>query len=94
MSALPRIDDVTPPQRNHVYYKFKKLQTEVERHAQIERDNFILLKHLSDIMTAKRIDNIWLYNQPKYEITYFDFQITHIRYVLYCYINSHCDPVH
>ncbi len=63
--ALPRIDDVTPPQRNHVYVKCKKLQTEAERHAKIERDNFILLKHLNEIMTAKRIDNCWMYEHPK-----------------------------
>lgn len=63
--ALPRIDDVTPPRRNHVYIKCKKLQSEAERHAQIERDNFILLKHLNKIMTDKRVDNFWLQENPK-----------------------------
>lgn len=63
--ALPRIDDVSPPQRNHVYIKCKKLQHEAERHAQIERDNFILLKHLNKIMTDKRVDNFWLQENPK-----------------------------
>ncbi|XP_065202110.1 uncharacterized protein LOC135832651 [Planococcus citri] len=66
ITALPRIDDVTPPKRSHVYVKCKKIQTEAERHAQIERDNFILLKHLNDIMHIKRVDNCWLYEHPKF----------------------------
>lgn len=65
MKALPRIDDITPPIRNHIYFKCKKLQLEVERHATIERDNFILLRHLHEIMAAKRIDDRWLDQQPK-----------------------------
>lgn len=66
-SALPRIDDVSPIERKHVHLKCKKLQMEAERQSQIERDNFILLKHLSNIMTGRRLDNLWLCELPKLE---------------------------
>ena len=64
-TALPRIDDVSPAERNHVYLKCKKLQIEAERQKRIERENFILLTHLNEIMTAKRVDNSWLCDLPK-----------------------------
>lgn len=64
-SALPAIDVGPPPQRAHVCCKLKKLQSELERSARIEEDNFRLLQRMSSIMRTNRLDNRWLADPPK-----------------------------
>ncbi|BES88627.1 Hypothetical protein NTJ_01433 [Nesidiocoris tenuis] len=58
-AALPAIDNAPPPLRVHVCYKLKKIQKENERCTQIISDNFMLLQHLSGIMSTTRIDHFW-----------------------------------
>ncbi|KAJ8911192.1 hypothetical protein NQ315_006035, partial [Exocentrus adspersus] len=58
-SALPAIDTSPPPYRSHVAIKSKKQQKENERCMKIERDNFILLQKMEDIVKTSRIDNSW-----------------------------------
>ncbi|CAH0389556.1 unnamed protein product [Bemisia tabaci] len=65
-SALPAIDVEPPATRGHVLYKSKKLQKESERCAQITEDNFILIRHLSDIMRTHRVDNYWIQEPPTF----------------------------
>lgn len=66
MSARPAIDTKSPRQHDHVQRKWKKQQNERERQQQIERENLRLLQKLGDIMSSKRMNNLWLQPRPKY----------------------------
>lgn len=67
MSARPAIDTKSPRRHDHVQRKWKKLQNERERQQQIERENLRLLQKLGDIMSTKRMNNLWLEPRPKYD---------------------------
>ncbi|EDV93699.1 uncharacterized protein LOC6563105 [Drosophila grimshawi] len=66
MSARPAIDTRTPRQHDHVQRKWKKQQNERERQQQIERENLRLLQKLGDIMSSKRMNNLWLEPRPNF----------------------------
>ncbi|OXU17179.1 hypothetical protein TSAR_013296 [Trichomalopsis sarcophagae] len=51
--ATPTVNVKTPDRRPHVRYDAKRLQLERERQTQIARDNFILFKRLTEIMSGK-----------------------------------------
>uniref|UniRef100_A0A2C9KCI5 Cilia- and flagella-associated protein 97 n=1 Tax=Biomphalaria glabrata TaxID=6526 RepID=A0A2C9KCI5_BIOGL len=56
--ATATVDTKAPQTYLHLHLKMKKLQLEEERLAMIERDNLLLLKKMSCIMTSRgRIDN-------------------------------------
>lgn len=46
--------------------KTKKYQKEQERCTQILLNNGILWRHLNEIMSTRRVDNRWDYEQPKF----------------------------
>lgn len=58
---MPTVNMTTPDRRPHVRYDAKRTQLERERQAQIARDNFVLFKRLTEIMSGKL--------QRKYPIT-------------------------
>lgn len=66
MKANPRIDFHPPADHNHVTFKLKKVQKELERQRQIENENIRLLQRLGSIMTKKRIDNFWQTPRPNF----------------------------
>ncbi|EDW15216.1 uncharacterized protein LOC6573689 [Drosophila mojavensis] len=66
MSARPAIDTKSPRRHDHVQRKWKKLQNERERQQQIERENLRLLQKLGDIMSTKRMNNLWLEPRPNF----------------------------
>ncbi|XP_011501680.1 PREDICTED: uncharacterized protein LOC105365263 [Ceratosolen solmsi marchali] len=51
--AKATVNMKTPERRPHILYKAKRLQFERDRQEQIARDNFILYKRLTDIMSGK-----------------------------------------
>ncbi|XP_017774885.1 PREDICTED: uncharacterized protein LOC108561456 [Nicrophorus vespilloides] len=65
-SALPVIDNRTPPTREHVSTKLKKKQKEVERIAKIEVENLNLLRKMNFIMRTNRVDNYWTKPLPNF----------------------------
>ncbi|XP_050528730.1 uncharacterized protein LOC126898573 [Daktulosphaira vitifoliae] len=65
-SATARVDTKSPQEWNHVVKKQKKLQKEKERCTQIYINNSILWQHLNNIMSTRRVDNHWKYQQPKF----------------------------
>ncbi|XP_030745441.1 uncharacterized protein LOC115874418 [Sitophilus oryzae] len=64
-TAVPVVDNKSPPHRRHVAVKLKKLQKEDERSRRIEKDNLILLRRLNHIMTNHWLDN-YLPPQPNF----------------------------
>uniref|UniRef100_A0ABD2WUF5 Uncharacterized protein n=1 Tax=Trichogramma kaykai TaxID=54128 RepID=A0ABD2WUF5_9HYME len=57
----PTVNMKTPTHRPHIRYNAKRWQLERERQTQIARENFILYKRLTEIMSGKL--------QRKYPIT-------------------------
>ncbi|XP_060856784.1 uncharacterized protein LOC132934494 [Metopolophium dirhodum] len=65
-SATARVDTTPPQEWQHIVLKTKKYQKERERCTQILLNNGILWRHLSEIMSTRRVDNRWDYEQPKF----------------------------